>query len=183
MIMKQYALLLALVLASSADAQTSAVIKLDYPPMLVNRVRPGLLLTAKAPSTGTITLDTGTVLTVTHSSIPETYVRGLGFRKTVDACVATGTIDGGGTIIIRLPPEPVQYRLGVMTALAIDADVVIVLADGKTLSGTVRFPDCPTSKVGRGSYLAAAVVATGTATITAVPVAQPDRIAISGRGP
>ena len=163
--MKPLSLLLVLILAPIAHAQTSAAIKLDFPAMPVQRVRPGLLLTAKVLCPGTITLDTGTVLTVTQNSIPATYVRGLGLHKTVDACVATGIIDGGGSIVVRLPPEPACLRRGVMTALAIDADVTIVLADGTIMVGIVHFPDCPISRVGRGSFLAAALTATGTAAL------------------
>lgn len=148
-----------------AAGQTSAIIKLDFPAMPVQRIRPGLLLAAEEPFSGTITLDSGTVLTVTHGSIPATYVRGLGLRKTVEKCVATGTIDGGGSIVMQLPAEPVRLRLGSITALAIYADVVIVLANGKTMTGTVLFPDCPVRRVGRGGFVADALVATGTAKI------------------
>jgi hypothetical protein len=163
--MKPFALLLVLFSATGALAQTSAVIKLEFPPMPVQRVRLGLFLTAKEPCTGTITLDNGSVLSVMHNDIPETFIRGVGLRRTVDACVATGTIEGGGTIIIRLPIEPVRRRRGVMIALAINADIEIVLADGKKMYGTALFPDCPTIRVGFGAYVATAITMTGTATI------------------
>ena len=159
---KQAGLMMVFLFVSSADAQSSAVIKLDFPPMAVQRVRLGLLLAEEEPFTGTITLDTGTVLTVTRACIPATYVRGLGLRKMVDRCLATGTIDGGGTIVMRLPPEPVRVGLRATTAVAIDAETVIVLANGISMTGSVLFPDCPVWRVGRGTFVAAAT-ATGTA--------------------
>jgi hypothetical protein len=160
---KKLSLFLAFFLASFAEVQTAATVTLNFPAMPINRVRPGLLLTAKVVASGTVALDDGRTLLVVGDSIPATYVRGLGLRKTVDACVATAVVNGSGSMVISLPPEPVRMRRGVMVALAIDCPIVVVLADGKRFEGTGRFPDCPTSRVGFGSFLAAPVVFAGTA--------------------
>lgn len=158
------AILLLFLSATTASAQTARV-ELSYPPMPVNRVGIGLFLASREPYTGTITLNTGEILTIKHAGIPATFVRGPGFRKTVDACVGTGTIEGGGSIVVNLPPEPVRLRgplfRKVMMALAIDCPTTVTLADGTVLTGSVHFGDCPTRKIGPGRYVADAITAMG----------------------
>lgn len=149
-------LIVLLLFTGAANAQT-AVVRIDFPPMPIHRVKPGLLLTANEPCTGTITLDTGEVLKIKTDSIPPTWVRGIGLRKMVDACVASGAIEGGGTIVVYLPPEPVVVRLRGIVAKAIDCQTVVTLKDGTVLRGSIHSPDCPTLRIGRGSFLATAV--------------------------
>jgi hypothetical protein len=160
-----------LLCATVANAQTVQV-KLDFPPMRIDYVRPGLRLAALEPFDVELTMPTGHKHkakgsrhhAVMGGEIPATFVRGFGLRHTVDACVAKAVFPNG-SLVVNLPPELVlPSGRGVMTAQPIDCDAVLVL-DGKTYTGVIHGPACPARRMDRrlfrASYLADACTYTG----------------------
>ena len=149
-------LLLLLLTALPAWGQ-SATVAISFPAMPISRVRPGLLMAAREPAPGTLTFPDGKVLQLVNDAIPATSIRGIGLRKTVDTCLCSGTIEDGGTFVMQLPPEAVRLRGFTFWAMPIWCPTTVTLADGTVMTGTVYGPACPTSKIGRGSFLAAPV--------------------------
>ena len=139
----------------------TAQLSIYCPSMPVHSVNRKLRRTAAEPMVATITFEDGSTLAINPVTIPETDVHRLGLLHwQVDACIGSGNDGANNFISVSLPVEPVLFNLQdfTMVAQAIVADVLLLLANGVSWTGTVTFPDCPTDLM---TGTAQAITATG----------------------
>ena len=135
--------------------------------MPIHKIDRKLRRTAEEPMVATIAMPDGSTVVIQPVTIPPTNVirkRPFSFLQwEVAACVGSGG-NSDGSLVVKLPKEPVVLDLArmVMVAQAIDAPTELVLADGTTWRGSVRFPDCPTNGLFADPMIAEAVTAKGT---------------------
>lgn len=134
-------------------------IEIYCPPMKVNSVSFGLRRAEREPCTVSVSKPSGVI--TFPAVIPATDINGHLLWWTVDACQLTGEALDGSILTVNLPPEPVRLKKWTMTALAIDAGLTFASVEKGIGTGSVRFPDCKTKRIGWGQYLAEAVTATG----------------------
>jgi hypothetical protein len=158
-----------IVAALPAGAQN---VEVRCPAMPILKQNLGLWEAQRTIAVAVVTLP-GETLTFHDFTIEATLVRGIRHR-TVDACESTGKSEDGSVMTLQLPREPVKLVRGVPTALAMTAPGTLTRPDGKVYAVVVVYPDCRTSRLGRGQRLAAAIVATGIVTLPA-PSIEEDR--------
>lgn len=134
-------------------------VTIQCPAMPIVKQRVGLWEAQRTIAVAVVTLP-GETLTFHDFTIEATLVQGI-LHRAVDACESIGKSEDGSVMTLQLPCEPIKLVRGVPTALAMTATGTLTRPDGKIYSVVVVYPDCPTSRLGRGHRLAAAIVATG----------------------
>jgi hypothetical protein len=159
--MKRFlAVVFLIVTALPASAQN---VEIQCPAMPILKMSVGMWEAQRTIAVAVVTLP-GETLTFHDFTIEATLVRGI-VNRAVDACESTGKSDDGSVLTLQLPREPVKRVHGVLTALAMTAPGTLTRPDGKVYAVVVVYPDCPTSRTGRGQRLAAPIVATGFVTL------------------
>jgi len=138
-------------------------VTIQCPSMPILKQRVGLWEAQRTIAVAVVTLP-GETLTFHDFTIEATLVRGIRPRV-VDACESTGKSADGSVMTLQLPREPVKRVLGVLTALEMSAPGTLTRPDGNVYVVVVVYPDCPTSRKGRGQRLATSIVATGIVTL------------------
>jgi hypothetical protein len=151
---------LVIVTALPAGAQN---VTIQCPAMPIAKLSVGLWEAERTVAVAVVSLP-GETLTFHDFTIEATLVRGI-LRRAVDECESTGKSEDGSVLTLQLPREPVKLVRGVPTALEMTAPGTLTRPDGKVFKVVVVYPDCPTSRLGRGKRLAAPIVATGCVTL------------------
>lgn len=169
--MKVVASVASIVLFFAADLCYSQSVCVDYPPMRIRRLRVGLWMCDKIPSTTTILVDGKTL----HFKgfIPETPVRGI-LRRAVDPCTMISVSDAMDSFILELPRESVVLSRSGVVAVAIQATGTLALRDGRMFEVSVSIPECRTRYIDRQTREAEAVRAIGSIRASAARSAIPE---------
>jgi hypothetical protein len=139
---------------------STAKISIYCPPMPIHGAGIGKKITAAEPMVATITFNDGSTLVIQNVIIPPTPVKRTRLGQWLVAeCDGEGIDADGNRIVISLPEEIVEFKNGVLTALAIPETGYLSLADGTLGVINDIEPDCP---VDIFPLVASAVTATGT---------------------
>jgi hypothetical protein len=133
--------------------------------MLCTREGIGNWQTAREPFTVAIQLSDGRMLTDNGAcAIPETKVNGIPPYQEVEACVGSGGLSDGGTILFKIPNEPVMWGL----AEEVPVSGSVQLSTGEVFEISGKLPSAKTTwhgiVNGKVTFEAEAVIFAGTLT-------------------